>query len=131
MENNEGKVALITGASSGIGATTASALAAAGFRVALAARRVERLNALVETIAASGGQAYPIDSDVTDENQVKAMVRQTLDHWGQVDVLVNSAGLMLLGPVADADTEDWRRMVQTNLLGLFYATHEVLPIMKA
>src|SRR5262249_46281503 len=68
---------------------------------------------------------------VTDESQVKNMVHQAHEHWGQFDVLINNAGLMLLGPIADADTEDWRRMVQTNLLGLFYATHAALPIMKA
>jgi NADP-dependent 3-hydroxy acid dehydrogenase YdfG len=131
MENKDGKVALITGASSGIGEITAKALAAVGFRVAVAARRAERLTTLVDTITQAGGQALSIMADVTDEDQVKAMVRQAHTHWGQLDVLVNNAGLMLLGPIADADTEDWRRMVQTNLLGLFYATHEALPIMKA
>lgn len=127
----DNKVALITGASSGIGETTAYALAAAGFRVVVAARREDRLAALVEKIAQAGGEAFPVVADVTDEDQVGRMVHDAHEHWGRIDVLVNNAGLMLLGPIAGANTDDWRRMIETNLLGLLYATHQVLPIMKA
>jgi NADP-dependent 3-hydroxy acid dehydrogenase YdfG len=131
MDQNEERVALVTGASSGIGEATARALAALGIRVAVAARRTEQLETLVERIAQSGGQALPLIADVTDEQQVQAMVRHTQEQWGRLDILVNSAGLMLLGPIAGADTEDWRRMISTNLLGLLYTTHAVLPIMQA
>jgi NADP-dependent 3-hydroxy acid dehydrogenase YdfG len=100
-------------------------------RVAVAARRVDRLEALVAHIGQAGGEAIPLGADVTDEQQVQALVRCTQQQWGRLDILVNSAGLMLLGPIAGADTEDWRRMISTNLLGLLYTTHAVLPIMKA
>lgn len=125
-----GKVALITGASSGIGEATALALAAEGAHVAVAARRAERLEALVKRIVDNDGQAMPIIANVADEKQVHEMVLAANARWGHLDILVNDAGLMLLGPIDGADTEDWRRMVDVNLLGLMYATHAVLPIMK-
>jgi NADP-dependent 3-hydroxy acid dehydrogenase YdfG len=125
-----GKVALVTGASSGIGEATALALAAEGAAVAAAARRAELLEALVKRIGDNGGQAMPIIADVADEQQVHEMVRKAHARWGRLDILVNNAGLMLLGPIDGANTEDWRRMVNVNLLGLMYATHAVLPIMK-
>lgn len=131
MERIEGRVALVTGASSGIGEATAWALAARGIRVAIAARRTDRLEALVERIGQAGGEAIALKADVTDEQQVLALVRRAQQQWGRLDILVNSAGLMLLGPIAGADMEDWRRMISTNLLGLLYATHAVLPAMKA
>ncbi len=131
MERNEGQVALISGASSGIGEATAQALAIRGVRVVVVARRADRLEALVERIRQAGGQAIALVADVTDEQQTQAMVRHTQEQWGRIDIVVNSAGLMLLGPIAGADTEDWRRMISTNILGLLYATHAVLPIMKA
>jgi NADP-dependent 3-hydroxy acid dehydrogenase YdfG len=126
----DGKVALVTGASSGIGETTALALAAEGASVAGAARRAERLEALIKRIGDNGGQAMPIIADVADEQQVHEMVLKAHAKWGHLDILVNNAGLMLLGPIDGADTEDWRRMVNVNLLGLMYATHAVLPIMR-
>ena len=131
MEKHEERVALVTGASSGIGEATAWAFAQCGIRVAVAARRTDQLEMLVERIARQGGEARALPMDVTDEHQVQASVQQTLASWGRLDILVNSAGLMLLGPIAGAETEDWRRMISTNLLGLLYATHAVLPIMKA
>jgi NADP-dependent 3-hydroxy acid dehydrogenase YdfG len=131
MEKNEGCVALVTGASSGIGEATAWALAAHGIRVAVAARRTDQLEALVERIQQAGGEAIALSMDVTDEQQVQMMVHRPQEQWGRLDILVNSAGLMLLGPIAGADTEDWRRMISTNVLGLMYATHAVLPIMQA
>ena len=131
MDGNKGQVALVTGASSGIGEATVLVLAARGIRVAVAARRADRLEVLVERIQQAGGEALALSVDVTDELQVQAMVRCTQEQWGRLDILVNSAGLMLLGPIAGAETEDWRRMISTNLLGLLYATHAVLPVMKA
>ncbi len=125
-----GKVALITGASSGIGEATALALAAEGAQVAVAARRVDRLQSLARRIVDQGGQALPLSADVADEAQVREMVREVHTRWQRLDILVNNAGVMLLGPVERANPDDWRRMVNINLLGLMYATHAVLPIMK-
>ena len=127
----DGKVAVVTGASSGIGEATAIALAAQGATVALAARRGDRLEALVKQISDSGGQAMPIVADVADDAQAHDMVNKAKAQFGSVDILVNNAGVMLLGAIDGANTEDWRRMVNTNLLGLMYATHAALPIMKA
>jgi NADP-dependent 3-hydroxy acid dehydrogenase YdfG len=130
-ERLEGKVALVTGASSGIGEATALALATEGARVAAAARRGDRLAALVKRIEEHGGQAIPLVVDVSEEAQVREMVHRTRDVWGRVDLLVNDAGMAKLGPIDGANTEDWRQMVNINLLGLMYATHAVLPLMKA
>lgn len=126
-----GKVAIVTGASSGIGEATALALADAGATVAIAARRSDRLEALAKRILDQGGQVLSITADVSDEAQVKAMVQKTHAEYGRVDILVNNAGVMLLGMIDGANTEDWRRMININVLGLMYATHAVLPIMKA
>ncbi|HTA93689.1 MAG TPA: SDR family NAD(P)-dependent oxidoreductase [Polyangiaceae bacterium] len=126
-----GKVALVTGASSGIGEATALALAQANMRVAVAGRRVERLTALVDRITTAGGQAFAVPADVSIEAQARALVEQTRSHFGQLDVLVNNAGLMLQGMIDGADTEEWRRMIGVNLLGLMYVTHAALPVMKA
>jgi NADP-dependent 3-hydroxy acid dehydrogenase YdfG len=126
----EGKVAIVTGASSGIGEATAVALAAEGAQVVLAARRGDRLEKLAQQIQANGGQALSILTDATDEAQIRQMVDTAKTELGRVDILVNNAGVMLLGPIDGADTEDWRRMVDLNVLGLMYATHAVLPLMK-
>jgi NADP-dependent 3-hydroxy acid dehydrogenase YdfG len=127
----EGKVALVTGASSGIGEATALALAAEGARVAAAARRKDRLDALVKRIEEQGGQAIPLVVDVSDETQVRDMVRRARDAWGRVDMLVNDAGVAQFGYIDGANTDSWRQMVNINLLGLMYVTREVLPLMKA
>lgn len=127
----DGKVAIVTGASSGIGEATALALAAEGAKVALVARRADRLSNLVQRISESGGQALPIVADVVDDTQAHEMVQKAKEQFGRVDILINNAGVMLNGPIEGADTEDWRRMVNTNVLGLMYATHAALPIMKA
>ena len=129
-EKLRGKVALITGASSGIGEATAVALAAEGAQVALAARRVDRLQSLARRIVDQGGQALPLIADVADEAQVREMVGEVQTRWQRLDILVNSAGVALVGPVERANPDDWRRMVNINLLGLMYTTHAVLPIMK-
>lgn len=126
-----GKVAIITGASSGIGEATAIALASVGAKVAIAARRYERLEALAKHIETSGGKALPILTDITDETQVRDLVQKTHSELGRVDILVNNAGLALTGNIDGGNTSDWRRMVDLNLLGLLYATHAVLPLLKA
>ena len=126
-----GTVALITGASSGIGEASALALGAEGASVAIAARRRERLEGLAERITASGGQALVLETDVTDESQANEMVDRTVQEFGSLDTLVNNAGVMLLGPIEGAPTEEWRRMVHLNLLGLFYSTHAALPHLLA
>jgi NADP-dependent 3-hydroxy acid dehydrogenase YdfG len=126
-----GKVAIVTGASSGIGEATAIALAAEGAMVAIAARRSDRLSDLAKRITEAGGQVLSITADVSDEDQVNVMVQKTQAEFGRVDILVNNAGVMLLGMIDGANTEDWRRMINLNVLGLMYATHKVLPLMKA
>jgi len=119
----EGKTAVVTGASSGIGAATAKQLAEAGAKVVLGARRKDRLEALAEEI---DGEAVAAELDVSDEQSVRSF----FEHIDAVDVLINNAGVMLLGPVDGADTSEWRRMVEVNLLGLLYCTHRALPVMR-
>jgi clavulanate-9-aldehyde reducatase len=125
----EGRRAAITGASSGIGAATAIALAGEGATVALGARRQDRLDALVDRIRADGGNANAFTVDVVDEDAARSFVESAAARMEGLDILVNNAGLMLLGPVAGADTQEWRRMIEVNLLGLLYCTHAALPIM--
>jgi NADP-dependent 3-hydroxy acid dehydrogenase YdfG len=120
-------VALVTGASSGIGEATAKALAARGASVALVARRAERLERLGGEIADVGGTALPIEADVSDRGQAQAAVSRAAEELGRLDVLVNNAGVMLLGPVAGAPVEEWEQMVNVNLLGLLYTAHAALP----
>jgi len=124
-----GRVAAITGASSGIGEATAETLARAGAAVSLAARRTDRIDSLAERINGAGGRALALETDVADEQQANAFVTRTKEELGRLDILVNNAGVMLLGPVIGADTEEWRRMINVNLLGLLYCTHAALPIM--
>jgi NADP-dependent 3-hydroxy acid dehydrogenase YdfG len=126
-----GKVAAITGASSGIGEATALACARAGAAVALAARRSDRIDALAQQIESAGGRAIALSTDVSDEGEARAFVERANEQLGRLDVLVNNAGVMLLGPVYGADTGEWRRMVEVNMLGLLYCTHAALPIMGA
>jgi NADP-dependent 3-hydroxy acid dehydrogenase YdfG len=126
-ERLDGTVALVTGASSGIGAATALALAADGAAVAVAARRKDRLDELAEKISGTGGTALVLESDVTDEAAAREAVERTVAELGRLDTLVNNAGVMLLGPIVAAPVEEWQRMVQLNVLGLMYMTHAALP----
>ncbi|HEY0391605.1 MAG TPA: SDR family NAD(P)-dependent oxidoreductase [Solirubrobacterales bacterium] len=123
----DGSVALITGASSGIGEATARALAAQGAMVAVAARRLERLERLAAEIGGDGHTALAIQSDITDQEQAVGAVQRTVDELGRLDIVVNNAGQMLLGPIEDAPTEEWDRMIDLNLKGLINTTHAALP----
>jgi NADP-dependent 3-hydroxy acid dehydrogenase YdfG len=129
MASLEGKVVAITGASSGIGEATALAAVEAGAIVSLAARREDRIDALAKRINDGGGRAIALKTDVADESSARAFVQQTYEQLGSLDVLVNNAGVMLLGPVAGADVNEWRQMIDVNILGLLYCTHAVLPVM--
>jgi NADP-dependent 3-hydroxy acid dehydrogenase YdfG len=124
-----GQVVAITGASSGIGEATAVACARSGAAVALAARRVDRIEALAKRISGEGGRAIAVPADVGDEGQAQAFVQRAHDELGRLDVLVNNAGVMLLGPIENAPTDEWRQMIHVNLFGVLYCTHAALPLM--
>jgi NADP-dependent 3-hydroxy acid dehydrogenase YdfG len=126
----DGRQALITGASSGIGEATALAMVREGAAVALGARRKDRLDDLVARIEGEGGTATAIEADVGDEDQARSLVADAHSELGGLDCLVNNAGVMLLGLVQGAETEEWRRMIEVNLLGLLYCTHAALPLMR-
>jgi NADP-dependent 3-hydroxy acid dehydrogenase YdfG len=123
----QGTVALVTGASSGIGEATARALAGLGANVALAARREDRLERLAREIEQAGGRALAIETDVTDREQAIAAVQRTVSEFGRLDTVVNNAGVMLLGPILDAPSDEWDRMIALNLQGLLHVTHAALP----
>jgi NADP-dependent 3-hydroxy acid dehydrogenase YdfG len=122
-----GTVALVTGASSGIGEATAKRLAADGATVAVAARRNDRLEKLVEEIDDAGGKALAIEADVTDRAAAEALVERTVAELGRLDTVINNAGVMLLGSSLDADIEEWERMVDINVKGLLYVAKAALP----
>jgi NADP-dependent 3-hydroxy acid dehydrogenase YdfG len=125
-----GQVVAVTGASSGIGEATALACARAGAAVSLAARRTERIETLSQRIVDEGGTAISMTTDVGEEEQARAFVQRTHSELGRLDVLVNNAGVMLLGPIENAPTEEWRRMLHANVFGVLYCTHAALPLMR-
>ena len=125
---DQGRVAVITGASSGIGEATARALAAQGYRVALLARRVDRVTALADEI---GNGAIAIEADVTDRDSITAAAARVQDELGGADVLVNNAGVMLLGPFDSDQRDDHRQMIEVNLLGVITTTEVFLDQLKA
>jgi NADP-dependent 3-hydroxy acid dehydrogenase YdfG len=127
----DGTVALVTGASSGIGEATAIALAGEGAAVALVARRRERLEALASKVEGSGGRALAVEADITDQEQAISAVGETVAGLGRLDIVVNNAGVMLLGPMAEAPSEEWDRMIDVNLKGLLYVTHAAIPHLRA
>jgi NADP-dependent 3-hydroxy acid dehydrogenase YdfG len=123
----EGSVALVTGASSGIGEATAAALSAAGAAVALAARRGDRLEDLARRIGDDGGTALVLEADVGVLEQAEHAVQRTVSELGRLDILINNAGVMLLGQIVDADLEEWERMLHVNVDGVLYCAHAALP----
>jgi len=126
-----GTVALVTGASSGIGEATAAALAAEGATVAIVARRKDRLESLAQQISAAGGSALVIEADITEQQAAADAVARTVSELGRLDILINNAGVMLLGTAVDAPLEEWERMVEINVKGLLYVTHAALPHLLA
>ena len=128
MPELDGTVALVTGASSGIGEATARALARQGAKVAVAARRKDRLDALAQEI----GDVLVIEADITDREQATAAVTQTVEALGRLDTVINNAGVMLLGPTEDAPLEEWEQMVAINVQGLLYVAHaSIQPLLEA
>jgi NADP-dependent 3-hydroxy acid dehydrogenase YdfG len=127
QKNLTGCVALVTGASSGIGAATARALAAEGATVAMAARRTDRLEQLSKEINEAGGAALPLEADVTDRSAAERIVAHTVEEFGRLDILINNAGVMLLGPILDAPVEEWDRMIDLNVSGLLYCAKAAAP----
>ena len=129
MTNINGKIALVTGASSGIGAATALKLAEAGAKVGIAARRTDKLEGLQKEIASGGGEALVIEMDVVDPASVEAGVKKLVGAYGSIDILVNNAGLMPLSDVDQFKVDEWHRMVDVNVKGLLNTTAAVLPQM--
>lgn len=125
----EGKVALVTGASSGIGEATALCLAEAGAAVAMSARRAERLSGLVEKIESMGGRALAIPGDMTVEDDARRAVEETVARLGRVDILVNSAGIMEAGGIENCDTALYRKVIDINLMGTVYTCAAAVPHM--
>jgi NADP-dependent 3-hydroxy acid dehydrogenase YdfG len=130
MPKLDGKVAVVTGASSGIGEATAEALAAEGASVVVAARREERLADLAKRIEENGGRVLAAACDVADEGQAHGLIRKAEDEFGRVDILVNNASVMLLSTVGKGLSEEWRRMFDVNVLGLLYTTDAAIETMK-
>jgi NADP-dependent 3-hydroxy acid dehydrogenase YdfG len=126
-----GKVALVTGASSGIGSATAKALAVEGAKLVLAARREDRLKAIAADITQTGGEVLVLPVDLSDQQAIFELVNQAHTHWGRLDILINSAGVVDLAPIETADVSSWRRMFEVNALGLMIASQAALPLMKA
>lgn len=130
IENIKGKVVVITGASSGLGEATARLLSAEGATVVLAARRVDRIKGLADELEGQGGKAQAVATDVTDRQQVKALVDSAVETFGRIDVMLNNAGLMPLAPLEDLKVDEWDQMIDVNLKGVLYGIAAALPYMK-
>jgi NADP-dependent 3-hydroxy acid dehydrogenase YdfG len=124
------KVVAITGASSGIGQSTAKFLAQQGAKVVLGARRKNRIDEVVEEISAAGGKAIGFAVDVTKRAEVEALIKRAVDSFGRVDVIINNAGIMPIAPVAALKVEEWDRQIDVNIKGLLYGVAAVLPYMQ-
>jgi NADP-dependent 3-hydroxy acid dehydrogenase YdfG len=131
MKRLDGRIALVTGASSGIGEATALALAEAGAKVAVVARRRDRLETLASRLAPLGAEPLVLDADLLDEHAAQQVVHAAERHFGRLDILVNNAGVMYLEPVAEADLGRWRRMLELNVLSLIASTQAALAGMRA
>jgi 2-deoxy-D-gluconate 3-dehydrogenase len=130
MFDLQGRVAIVTGGNGGIGLGMAWGLASAGARVVIAARNVEKSNAAVAELARLGGEPLAIGVDVADEDSVRALVERTLECCGRLDILVNNAGVNIRKPVQDLPLDEWHRVLDTNLTGVFLACREAYPAMK-
>src|ERR1700689_3724774 len=130
MPNITNKVVVITGASSGIGESTAKLLAEQGAKVVLGARRLNRINAVVQAISATGGKAIGFACDVTKRAEVEALIQKAVDNFGRVDVIVNNAGIMPIAPIEALKVEEWDRQIDVNIKGLLYGVAAVLPHMQ-
>ena len=128
--NTADKVVVITGASSGIGESTARLLAGSGAKVVLGARRTDRVDALVKDITVKGGTALGFHADVTKRSDVEALVQGAIHEHGRIDVIVNNAGIMPIAPLAALKVEEWDRMIDVNIKGLLFGVAAVLPIMQ-
>ena len=128
--NTTDKVVVITGASSGIGESTARLLAGSCAKVVLGARRKDRIDALVKDITAKGGAALGFQADVTKRSEVEALVQGAIHEHGRIDVIVNDAGIMPIAPMAALKVEEWDRMIDVNIKGLLFGVAAVLPIMQ-
>jgi NADP-dependent 3-hydroxy acid dehydrogenase YdfG len=124
------KVAIITGASSGIGYATALALSKAGAKVAIGARRVDRLEELAKKISADGGEVFYQKLDVTQRSECENFAKAVLEKWGSIDILVNNAGLMPLSLFKSLKVDEWDRMIDVNIKGVLYCTGSVILHMK-
>jgi NADP-dependent 3-hydroxy acid dehydrogenase YdfG len=129
-DNIEGKVVVITGASSGLGEATARHLSAQGARVVLGARRRDRIQALARDLSGGGGKAIAVTTDVADRQQVKALVDAAVEAYGQVDVMINNAGVMPQAPLERLKIDEWDRMIDVNIKGVLYGVAAALPYMK-
>ncbi|MDR6551583.1 SDR family oxidoreductase [Paenibacillus qinlingensis] len=130
MENIQHKVVIITGASSGIGEATAKLLAEKGAKVVLAARREERLHAIVNEIKASGGEAFAVKADVVSAEDMQNVVKLALGEYGRIDVWVNNAGIMPSSRMNELRVEEWDQMIDVNIKGVLYSIAAVLPVMR-
>lgn len=131
MSNNiENKVVAITGGSSGLGEATARHLASLGAKIVLGARREEKLQTIVNDIKTNGGEAEYLVTDVTNRNDVKALVQKAVDTYGRMDVIVNNAGIMPIAPMSALKVDEWDRMIDINIKGVLYGIAAALPVFE-